>query len=102
MTLDMLPALEVRLSGIEAKLTQLLGSLANPKMQREWYTVDEVAELLGKRPYTVREWCREGRINATKRAEKRGGSELWSIAADEVERIRNEGLMPQDLGGNRG
>jgi hypothetical protein len=87
MMIDMQPSLEVRLSRIEATLAQILGALAHPKMQRERYTVDEVADLLSKRPYTVREWCREGRINATKRSEKRGGSELWSIAADEVERF---------------
>jgi excisionase family DNA binding protein len=63
-------------------------------MQREWYTVDEVAELLGKRPYTVREWCREGRINARKRPERRGGAELWNISAAEVARYRDEGILP--------
>ena len=102
MTIDMVPGLTARLSGIEAMLAQILEFLAAPKVAREWFTVEEVAATLNKTPYTVREWCREGRINATKRLEKRGGSELWSISVDEITRIRNEGLLPQDLGRNRG
>jgi hypothetical protein len=58
--------------------------------------VEEVAALLKKTPYTVREWCRERRINATKRAERRGGAELWNISAAEVTRYRDEGLLPPD------
>jgi hypothetical protein len=61
---------------------------------RAWYSVEEAAALFGKRPYTVREWCREGRIHATKRIQKSGRAELWSISAEEVARVRDEGLLP--------
>ena len=56
---------------------------------------------MGKTAYTVREWCREGRINARKRAERRGGAELWNISADEVSRIKDEGLLPAEQDRNR-
>jgi hypothetical protein len=95
MTSDKQPALEARLSGIEAILTQIQGLLAAPKATRERYSVEEVASMMGKRPYTVRQWCLEGRINATKRSERRGGAELWSISAAEIERYKNEGLLPR-------
>jgi hypothetical protein len=95
MTLDMQMALESRLSGIETILAKIEGALAAPKVTREWYTVEEVASMIGKRPYTVRQWCLEGRINATKRSERRGGAELWSISAAEIERYKNEGLLPR-------
>jgi hypothetical protein len=78
MTIDLSPALEARLSGIELMLARIYESLSAPKPVREWYTVEEVARMLKKTPYTVREWCRERRINATKRPEKRGGAELWN------------------------
>ncbi len=58
------------------------------------YTPVEVATILGKRPYTVREWCRLQRINATKRPVGRGGAEEWEISHTEIERIRNHGLLP--------
>ena len=75
-------------------LVQIHGMLAQPKETREWYTVEEVAAMLGKTTYTVREWCRLGRINATKRSERRGGAELWSISAAEIARYKDEGLLP--------
>ncbi len=100
MTVDVLPSFDARLCAIEALLAQIMGLLSGPKAARQWYTVEEVAALVDKRPYTVREWCRHGRINAMKRTEKRGGAELWSISADEVERYMNEGLMPADVSRN--
>jgi hypothetical protein len=81
-------------------IIQIHEMLASPKVSREWYSVEEGAELLHKKPYTVREWCRQGRLNARKRTEKRGGAELWSISADEITRYKNEGLLTPDLDRN--
>jgi hypothetical protein len=61
---------------------------------KEWYSPTEVAELLGKAPFTVREWCRHGRVNVRKRPTGRGDAKEWEISRDEVERIRNHGLLP--------
>src|SRR5689334_3657309 len=74
---------------MRAMLAQIHSMPASPKAARESYTVEEIAEMLNKTPYTVREWCREGRINATKRSERRGGAELWNISAAEVARYRD-------------
>lgn len=93
------------LSGMQATLDDLRAELsavhaelrakpAAPAVPRLWYSVDEAAGLLGKRPYTVREWCRYGQINASKRIERRGCSALWSVSSEEIERYRNEGLLP--------
>lgn len=60
------------------------------------YTVDEAAAAWEKTPYTVRKWCRERRINAKKRQERRGPHQIWSIPAAEISRYRNEGLLPPD------
>ncbi|MDQ3330354.1 MAG: helix-turn-helix domain-containing protein, partial [Planctomycetota bacterium] len=57
--------LDARLSGIEEVLVALRDFLAERKTIKESYTTAEAAALLGKRPYTVREWCRLGRIHAT-------------------------------------
>jgi excisionase family DNA binding protein len=99
MTLDVFDA---RLVKIETMLSEIQDHLAKPTKQREWYTVEEVAALLKKSTYTVREWCREGRINARKRSEKRGGTELWNISAAEVDRIRDEGFLTPDPHRNAG
>ena len=96
MTLDLHPGIESQLAEMRSMLVQIQGMLASPKEARGWYTVEEVAKNLGKTPYTVREWCREGRISASKRSERRGGAELWNISAEEVARYKNEGFLPAD------
>ena len=90
---DILPMLAT-LREVKPLLDDLRVLMAAPAVAREWYDVEEAAKLLGKRPYTVREWCRHGRINARKRSERRGGAELWNISAAEIARIRDEGLLP--------
>ncbi len=63
-----------RLDRIETLLEQLIGQ----RTVKDWYTVAEVAEMLGRAEFTVREWCRLGRVYASKRdadaAEPRNGS----------------------------
>lgn len=67
------------------------------QFHKEWYAIAEAAEVLGKAPFTVREWARLGRINALKRPSGRGKASEWMIAHREVERIQNKGLLPRDL-----
>ncbi len=97
MTPECVSGFEARITEMHTMLVQIHGMLAQPKETREWYPVEEVAAMLGKNTYTVREWCRLGRINATKRTERRGGTELWNISAAEIARYKDEGLLPLDL-----
>jgi len=83
-------ALLERLDRIET----LLHDLVAERTVKDWYTVAEVSEILGKAEFTVREWCRLGRVYASKRACGRGLSQEWIIAHEELTRIRNEGLLP--------
>ena len=89
-------ALEERLESIEGSLVHILEvmQVCDYRKQKEWYTTSEVAKILGKRPYTVREWCRLGRVNAEKGISGRGLDEEWRISNDELKRIGNEGLLP--------
>ncbi len=61
---------------------------------RDWYSTNEVAEILGKAEFTVREWCRLGRIRAEKRRSGRGAYPSWVISHEELLRIQKEGLLP--------
>jgi DNA-directed RNA polymerase specialized sigma24 family protein len=79
-----------RLDRIETALQTLI----TQRTVKDYYTTAEAAELLGKSEFTVREWCRLGRVNAEKRACGRGASQEWIVSAAELDRIRNEGLLP--------
>jgi transposase len=86
--------IQFQIAELRSLMVEVRDAVASPKENRAAYSVEEAAAMLGKGAYTVREWCRHGRINATKRAERRGGAELWSVSASEIARYRNEGLLP--------
>jgi hypothetical protein len=79
-----------RIDRIEAALDRL----AQQQTIKDWYSTVEVASILRRAEFTVREWCRLGRVRATKRATGRGLSREWIVSHAELTRIRNEGLLP--------
>jgi hypothetical protein len=76
------------------RLEQTLELLVGQRQVKEQYCTAEVAEILGKAEFTVREWCRLGRVRARKRRCGRGPAGEWTIAHDELVRIQNHGLLP--------
>ncbi len=83
-----------KLCKIEEKLDALFSLVEEGKSLKDWYTTAEVGQILHRDKYTVREWCREGRIKAEKRQAGRGKAREWMVSAQEVERIKNYGLLP--------
>lgn len=71
------------------RIEEALRLLIQQRTVKEYYSTGEAAELLDKAEFTVREWCRLGRISASKRA-----SNEWIISHEEIERIKNHGLLP--------
>jgi hypothetical protein len=82
--------IDERLDRIEQMLSELIGQRAI----KNWYTTAEIGDILDKSEYTVREWCRLGRVRAGKRACGHGKSKEWIIGHEELMRLRNEGLLP--------
>jgi hypothetical protein len=76
------------------KIESALDLLVQQRTIKDWYTTAEVAILLDKAEFTVREWCRLGRVDARKRACGRGPTQEWIISHHELLRIQNEGLRP--------
>ena len=89
----MLRRLDDRLARIESQLSES----QSPKQEKEWYSIAEVADILGKATFTVREWARLGRVNAIKRPSGRSRASEWMIAHKELTRIRNKGLLPKNF-----
>ncbi|HXG09286.1 MAG TPA: helix-turn-helix domain-containing protein [Gemmataceae bacterium] len=87
--------LEERLDRIE----QMLAVLVERQTIKDWYTTEEFARLVGKAEFTVREWCRHGRVRAEKRQSGRGAYPAWVISHDELMRYQRQGLLPVHSGG---
>jgi len=92
---DELGEVRERLARIEASLELLHGMHRRESLQKEFYTTGEVASLLGKAKFTVREWCRNERINAERGISGRGVDPEWRISHAELLRVQNEGLLPK-------
>ena len=82
--------IENRLSRIEAMLAELVERQAI----KEYYTPEEFARIVGREPFTCREYCRLGRVHALKKSSGRGKHASWVIPHAELLRFQREGLLP--------
>src|SRR5260221_9985381 len=80
------------------RIEQMLEILVQQRTVKEWYSTAEVAGILSKAEFTVREWCRLKRIRAAKKECGRGVSSEWIISHEELVRIQNHGLLPSENG----
>ena len=87
-------SLQDRLLRLEEAVSSLVELVRDQRTIKDSYTTVEVASILGKKPYTVREWCRLQRVNASKAMCGRGCEEEWRISHEELLRIQSEGLLP--------
>ena len=83
-------ALLERLERIEV----LLLEIHQDRQAKEWYSTAEVAEKVRRAEFTVREWCRNGRVRAEKERYGRGRALEWRISHEELQRILNHGPLP--------
>jgi len=79
-----------RLDRIEAALSALL----EQRTVKDWYSTEEAAKILGKAEFTIRNYCRLGRIRGEKKSSGRGKFQSWAISHDELLRVQREGILP--------
>src|SRR3954447_15111388 len=89
-----LAAILTRMNEMSGQLAEVHALLVGQRSVKDKYTTAEVAEIVGKAEFTVREWCRRGRMRGEKRACGRGTSGEWVVSHEELTRYRNEGLLP--------
>ena len=89
-----LGTLQAQMAELGDQMSKLLEVMLNRPTEKTSYTTKEVADILGKAPFTIREWCRLKRIHAEKAKCGRGSEEEWRISREELVRIQNEGLLP--------
>jgi hypothetical protein len=66
-----------------------LRQLIAVEQTKEWYSTEELAKAVGKKPFTVREhWCNAGRVECEKDAAGK-----WRIPGHEYRRLVNGGAI---------
>ena len=81
-------------NAILERLERIERLIVEQKSVKEWYATEEFARLVGKAEFTVREWCRLGRIRAEKKLSGRGAYARWVVSHAELLRYQKEGLLP--------
>jgi Helix-turn-helix domain len=82
---------------VEERLEELRSMvllLVERQQVREYYSVEEFARIVGRAPFTVRQWANNGRILASKKESGRGAYASWAISHSELLRFQREGLLP--------
>jgi hypothetical protein len=88
--LQLLLLVSQRLSTLEKKIDEIHGVIMDQRIQKEWYTTNELAEALNKSQYTIQErWCNDGRIACEKDPE----SGKWRIPGHEYRRLVGGGAL---------
>ena len=77
------------------RIENALVTLTQLRTVKDFYSTDEVAGILGKAEFTVREWCRHGRIHAQKRRSGRGKYQSWVIAHGSSIAFSGKGYYPK-------
>lgn len=91
-TLEQTAEVILRLQRIESALDQLLKKQA----VKGFYTVEEFAAIVGKAPFTCREWLRLGRLKGGRKRQSGRGSHLeWIIPHESLLFYQEHGLLRQ-------
>jgi transposase len=80
--------IEERLERIEC----MLAALVERQPVKDWYSVEELARIVGRSEFTCRQWCRQGRVHGLKKESGRGAHTAWAIPHAELLRFQKEGL----------
>ena len=94
---DLLAVLVKRTEEVLDRLTKLetaLASVSNCRNAQDWYSTAAAAKALGLAEFTVRNYCRLGRIRGEKKGSGRGRYQSWVVPHAEIERVQREGLLP--------
>jgi hypothetical protein len=76
------------------EVREMVLMLVERQTVKDHYEIEEFARLVGKAPFTCREWARLGRIRAEKKLSGRGAYARWVVPHAELLRYQKEGLLP--------
>jgi hypothetical protein len=76
------------------RIETTLAALVEKQVVKDFYSTGEAAKFLRLAEFTVRNYCRLGRINGEKKGSGRGKFQSWVISHKELQRVLKEGLLP--------
>jgi hypothetical protein len=85
----------------QVRMEDMLKVLVEQRTVKAWYSTEEVAKIMGRSKFTVREWCRHRQVNAKKQGSGRGKHQAWVISHDELLRVQRDGLLRAEHGLDR-
>lgn len=85
---DLILDLKEHMARLEDRLPEKVGE--TPQV----FSVIEAAKLLRRKPFTVREWCRQGRIRCHRAESGRGPYTEWRIPMESIRAYQANGLLP--------
>jgi len=86
----MINSLTQAVKNLEEKVADMHGLMSEQRIEKEWYSTDELAKAMDRSPYTIRErWCNEKRIEC----EKDPDSGKWRIPGEEFRRLVKGGAI---------
>lgn len=97
---NLLQSLLARLNQMDQSVVARLDQIEHRlelNIEKEAYTVDETAERVGRRPWTVRDWCNKGQVPNAYKVNGKGRTGEWRIPHDSVARLQADGPLPLDL-----
>ena len=90
LTLQAVLMLGQQVAALDKKLSEIHQVVLSQRVQKEWYTTNELAEALDKSHFTIQErWCNDGRIEC----EKDPTSGKWRIPGQEYRRLVGGGAL---------
>lgn len=90
----LLPQVLARLDELTDLVHRLQAKLHKPNVEEpDTLCVQHAAELLSRAPFTVRQWCRTGRIKAHRARSGRGPYAEWRIPMDSIRSYQKDGLL---------
>ena len=93
---DLLEDLRQEVSDLRERVSEALTKMG--ALRRQYYSVNEVARLVGRSAYTVRRWLREGRLQGIKvigdaPIQRDSRRAPYLIPRDEVVRLLQRGVI---------
>ncbi len=64
-------------------------------VEKESYTVEDAAERLGRRPWTVRQWCNKGQVQGAYKVRGKGRTGEWRIPHEGLVGLQSQGPSPE-------